>query len=83
MSLFDKMKSKEFWTNVNKIAIPFFVFFVFAMLLMNNWRDILAADLAKVIQDNFSNGLWIRFFGFKLVISYLYGIWMTNKNMKK
>ena len=82
MSLADKMKTPGFWSNVSKISIPFFIFFCVAMLLMNSWRDVLAADFAKVIEDNFAYGGWIRFFGFKIIISFGYGIWMTARNTK-
>lgn len=82
MKLFDKMKTPGFWSNVSKIAIPFFIFFVIVMLLMNSWRDIFAADFNKVAEVNFANGGWIRFFGFKIVISFVYGVWMTAKNTK-
>ena len=76
------MKEPGFLGNMAKIAIPFFVFLTIAMLLMNSWRDIFAGDFAKVVETNFANGGWIRFFGFKVIISVVYGIWMTAKNTK-
>ncbi|MFD2566484.1 hypothetical protein [Pseudotenacibaculum haliotis] len=82
MSFIKKMQQKEFWSNFAKIAIPFFVFLSIAMLLMNSWRDVFAGDFAKVNEANFANGEWIRFFGIKVVISFFYGLWMTNRNMK-
>lgn len=49
---------------------------------MNSWRDIFAGDFAAVNDYNFSDGKWIRFWGIKIVITILYGLYMTNKNME-
>ncbi|MEQ6125238.1 hypothetical protein AAON49_13605 [Pseudotenacibaculum sp. MALMAid0570] len=82
MSLLRKIKQPGFWSNFAKIAIPFFILLTVAMLLMNSWRDIFAGDFAKVNEVNFANGGWIRFFGFKVIISVVYGLWMTTRNTK-
>lgn len=49
---------------------------------MNSWRDIFAGDFAAVNDYNFADGKWIRFWGIKIVITILYGLYMTNKNIK-
>ena len=82
MSLLEKIQQPGFWNNVAKVAIPFFILLTIVMLLMNSWRDVFAGDFAKVNLDNFSEGKWVRFFGIKIVISLIYGIWMTVRNTK-
>ena len=82
MSFLEKIKQKEFWQNTFKIAIPFFIFVTIISLLMNSWRDIFGGDFAKVAEMNFSEGKWIQFWSFKVVLSLFYGIYITNKNMK-
>lgn len=82
MSFIKKIQQKEFWAITLKIAIPFFIFVTIISLLMNSWRDILAGDFTKVAEANFNNGKWISFWGYKVVLSLFYGMYMTNKNMK-
>lgn len=82
MSFKNKIKQKEFWQNSLKIAIPFFVFVTIISLIMNSWSDIFAGDFAQVLETNFNKGKWIQFWSYKVFLSFFYGIYMTNKNMK-
>ncbi|MHB0754785.1 hypothetical protein [Polaribacter sp. M15] len=82
MSFFKKIKQKEYWQNTLKIALPFFVFVTIISLIMNSWRDVFAGDFIKLINDNFSDGKWMTFWGYKVFLSLVYGMYMTNKNMK-
>lgn len=82
MSFFKKIKQKEYWQNTLKIALPFFVFVTIISLIMNSWRDVFAGDFIKLINDNFSDGKWMTFWGYKIFLSLVYGMYMTNKNMK-
>ena len=49
---------------------------------MNSWREIFAGDFEKVNEVNFANEKWKRFWGIKVVISTIYGMYVTNKKMK-
>lgn len=82
MSFFLKIKQKFFWQNTLKTAVAFFIFVTIISLLMNSWRDIFVGDFAQVTEANFNNGKWIEFWSYKVVLSVLYGIYMTNKKMK-
>ena len=82
MSVFEKMKAPGFWSNVLKVAIPFFILVTVISLFMNSWRDIFAGDFAKVNEYNFSEGKWQRFWGIKIVLSFVYGMYVTLKNTK-
>lgn len=82
MSFFEKIKHKDFWNNTFKIAIPFFIAVTIISIFMNSWRDIFAGDFTKVAQVNFNDGKWITFWGYKIFLSFAYGLYMTNKNMK-
>ena len=81
MSLLHKIQQPIFWKNVAKVAIPFFIVVTIITLFMNSWRDIFAGNFDLVNQTNFSEGKWKQFWGFKIVLSFVYGIWMTNKKM--
>tara|TARA_R110002049_G_scaffold11147_5_gene53346 strand:- start:2016 stop:2264 length:249 start_codon:yes stop_codon:yes gene_type:complete len=82
MTFIEKIKQPLFWTNVAKVAIPFFIMVTIISLLMNSWRDIFAGDFAKVNEVNFAEGKWKSFWGLKVFLSAFYGIYVTNKKMK-
>lgn len=82
MTILEKMKSPGFWTNVFKIAVPFFILLTVISLFMNSWREIFAGDFAKVNEVNFSEGKWKRFFALKIIISYFYALYVAIKKTK-
>ncbi|NVK52790.1 MAG: hypothetical protein HWD85_07625 [Flavobacteriaceae bacterium] len=82
MTVLEKIKSPGFWTNVFKIAVPFFILLTVIMLFMNSWRAIFAGDFAKVNAANFSEGKWIRFWGIKIAISFIYALYIAIKKTK-
>ena len=82
MTILEKMKSPGFWTNVLKIAVPFFIFVTIISLFMNSWREIFAGEFAKVNGMNFSEGKWQRFWGIKIIISFGYAMYVAIKKTK-
>ena len=82
MAFIEKIKSPGFWTNLLKVAIPFFILVTVISLIMNSWRDIFAGDFAKVNEVNFSEGKWQRFWGIKIVISFGYAMFVSLKKTK-
>lgn len=82
MTFLQKAQQKEFWINVAKVTIPFFIVVLIISLIIASSRDIFSGNWEAVNQANFANGKWQRFFGFKIVFSFLYGVYMANKNMK-
>ncbi len=83
MSFLKTIKQPDFWKNTAKIAIPFFIFVTLISLFFNSGRNIFSGDFEAVNQTNFSEGKWIRFWSTKLIISFLYGVWITYKKMVK
>ena len=82
MSFIDKIKNPIFWSNFFKVVIPFFIVVTLFSLFMNSWREIFEGDFTTVSETNFSDGKWKNFWGIKLFITALYGLYITNKNMK-
>lgn len=82
MKFIEKIKHPEFWPNFLKVAIPFFIVVTLISLFMNSFKDIFAGDFAAVSETNFNDGKWKTFWGIKVVISFIYGMYITNKNMK-
>ena len=82
MAFLEKIKHPLFWSNFAKVAIPFFVIVTVVSLLMNSSSEIFSGDFETLNQNNFADGKWKNFFGFKIVFSTAYGLYITNKKMK-
>ena len=82
MTALEKMKTPGFWTNLFKIALPFFILVTIITLFMNSWREIFAGDFEVVSEVNFSDGKWQRFFGIKIIISFFYALFIALKKTK-
>ncbi len=82
MSFLEKIKQPVFWSSFLKIAIPFFIVVTVISLLIGSSKDIFAGDFTAVSETNFSDGKWKNFFGFKVIFSVFYGLYLTNKKMK-
>jgi hypothetical protein len=83
MKFTDKIKNPVFWSNFLKVALPFFFFVTIISLLINSSSAIFSGDFMAVAEENFANGKWAQFWIIKIVISIIYGLWITNKNMKE
>lgn len=77
-----KFTTPLFWNKFIRIFLPFFILLVVISLILNSSRDIFSGDFAKVATDNFANGEWVRFFGYKFGIAFVYALFVTNKNLK-
>jgi len=82
MTFLEKIKSPGFWTNILKVAVPFFIFVTLISLFMNSWRDIFGGDFGKVNEMNFAEGKWQRFWGIKIIISFGYAMYIVLKKTK-
>ncbi len=82
MTFLEKIKTPHFWTNVTKITIPFFLILVVITLLISSFKDITSFNFEAVAEKNFNTGKWKKFFGIKIVFSFLYGVWVTAKKTK-
>ena len=82
MTFLQKIKQPGFWLNVLKIMIPFLIVVTLFSLFVNSGSAILSGDFATVNEINFSNKKGVRFWLSKIVISLIYGIYISNKNTK-
>ena len=82
MTFLEKIKTSVFWKKTLIISFLFFTAIVIVSLLFNSFSSIINFDIEGIKVQNFSEGKWKRFFVTKSVVSILYGIWMTNRNMK-
>ena len=82
MTFLQKIQQGNFWINVLKVTIPFLVIVTLFSLFFNSGTAIFSGDFKTVNEFNFSNKKWIRFWLSKVVISLIYGIYISNKNTK-
>jgi len=82
MTFLEKAKTGNFWRNVLKISITFFIILIAISLLFNSFSSIIDFDIEAIKSQNFTEGKWKTFFITKSVVSLLYGIWVTNRNIK-
>jgi len=82
MTFLEKIKTTLFWKSVLRITIPFFIALTIISLLFNSFSNIINFDIEAIKAANFSDGKWKIFFLTKSVVSLLYGIWVTNRNVK-
>ena len=82
MALFENIKKSFFWFNVIKIGIVFVFFLSIVSLFLNSFSDIFSGNWQVVLEQNFSNQLWKRFFSTKVIAGFVYGVYVSNKNIK-
>ena len=82
MALSENIKKSLFWINAIKIGIVFVFFLSIVSLLLNSFSDIFSGNWQAVLEQNFSNQLWKRFFTTKVIAGFVYGVYVSNKNMK-
>jgi len=82
MTFLEKAQTSIFWRNVVKISSMFVIIIVIISLLFNSFSSIINFDVEAINSQNFTEGKWVNFIIPKLVIGLLYGMWVTNRNMK-
>ena len=82
MALSENIKKSFFWFNTIKIGIVFVFFLSIVSLLLNSFSDIFSGNWQAVLEQNFSNQLWKRFFSTKVIAGFVYGVYVSNKNTK-
>ncbi len=82
MALSENIKKTSFWANVLRIGFVFLLIISIISLFIYSFKDIFALDWKAVADTNFNNGQWKRFFASKTIASFVYGVYVTNKNMK-
>ena len=74
MALSENIKKSFFWLNTIKIGIVFVFFLSIVSLLLNSFSDIFSGNWQAVLEQNFSNQLWKRFFSTKVIAGFVYGV---------
>lgn len=81
MKFSEKIKTAIFWKNTLKISLLFLITIIIISLVFNSFSSIIKFDMEAVIDKNFTEGKWKAFFLSKIIISLVYGMWMTSRNL--
>ena len=82
MALSKNIKNSIFWVNAVKIGIVLICILTVISLFFNSFSDLFSGNWEAVFDKNFGNQQWIRFFSSKVIAGFIYGIYVSNKNMK-
>lgn len=82
MGYFDNFKSKDFWVDVFKLGIIFFVTFVLLSLLISNFSNIMSGNFETVYQNEWANGKWKKDLAIKAAITLIYSVYMTSRRRR-
>ncbi len=82
MTFSEKIKTPFFWPSVLKISAVFLIAVTIISLLFESFQSIISFDMQAIAEQNFTDGKWQKFFATKGIISLVYGIWVTARNIK-
>lgn len=82
MALSENIKKASFWANVMKVGFVFVIFISIVSLCFNSFSDLFSGNWGAVAEKNFNNQQWKRFFSSKVIAGFVYGVYVSNKNMK-
>lgn len=82
MGLMDNFKNKQFWIEVLKLAVIFFVLFMGFSTLIAHFSDVFSGNFASIYEEEWADGKWVNDVLVKALISIVYAIYMVNRRMK-
>ncbi len=82
MGYLDNFKSKDFWIEVLKLSIVFFIIFVALSLLISNFSNIMSGNWDAVYEQEWSNGKWKKDLSIKAAITVVYAVYMTSRKRR-
>lgn len=81
MGFSDKLRNKQYWIEVFKLGIIFFVLFMGFSLLFAQFSNVFSGNFAQIYEEEWANGKWIKDVALKGTISLVYSMYMVNKRM--
>ena len=79
MRILQDFKNPDYWKNVLKLTLVFFVIFVGISLIISHFNEIISGEFAVIYQEEWANGQWVNYFLIKAAISLVYAIYMTSR----
>lgn len=81
MGFLDNLKNKQFWVEVLKLGIIFFVLFMGFSLLFAQFSNVFSGNFAQIYKEEWADGKWVNDVALKGTISLVYSMYMVSKRM--
>lgn len=81
MGFLDNLKNKQFWIEVLKLGVIFFVLFMGFSLLFAQFSNVFSGNFAQIYQEEWADGKWLSDVALKGSISLVYAMYMVSKRM--
>ena len=82
MGYMDNFNSRDFWMDVLKLGVVFFLVFVVISVIISHFRQLMAGDFQTIYEDEWADGQWQNYFGIKAAISFVYAVYMTSRRRR-
>lgn len=82
MRILENFKSKQFWVEVLKLFLVFFIVFTIMFVLIDQFRNIISGNFSQVYENLWSEGKWKSDIGIKAAISFVYAIYMVSRRKR-
>jgi len=81
MGILDNFKNKQFWIEVLKLGIIFFVLFMGFSLLIAHFSNVISGNFEQIYQEEWADGKWVGDVALKGTISFVYAIYMISRRI--
>lgn len=81
MGMLDNFKNKQYWIEVLKLGVIFFVLFMGFSLLFAQFSNVFSGNFAQIYQEEWADGKWVNDVLLKGAISLVYAMYMVSKRM--
>lgn len=82
MAFLDDVKTADYWREVLKLSVIFFVLFVGFSLLFSHFSEIFSGEFASIYKEEFSDGRWVGGILFKAILSIGYSMYMVSRRSR-
>ncbi len=82
MTVLEKIKTPNFIQKVLLKSGVFFVMLVVISLVLRSGSSVFTLDIDGVVSENFSDGKWKSFLGFKVIFSVLYSVFTVLRSIR-
>ena len=81
MGILENIKSKQYWIEVVKLGVIFFVLLMGFSLLIAHFSNVISGNFAAIYKEEWADGKWVGDVALKGIISFVYAIYMVSRRM--
>ena len=81
MGILENIKSKQYWIEVVKLGVIFFVLFMGSSTLIAHFSNVFSGNFAAIYKEEWADGKWVGDVALKGIISFIYAMYMVSRRM--